>query len=66
MHLSVPCTHSINRLHCMQTLVSGWNVLLLNDLFYILTGCRLCYLHGYFSQTSMPQNMLAIYFDSGV
>lgn len=50
----------------MQTLVSGWNVLLLNDLIYILTGYRLCYWHDYFSQTSMPKSTLDIYCDSDV
>lgn len=55
--ISVLHTRSINRLHCMQTLISGWNVLLLNDLICILAGCRLCHTNvslGYF-----PPNIYA-------
>lgn len=66
--ISVLSAYSINRLHCMQTLVSGGNALLLNDLICILTGWRLCYtnvLLGYFPQTVMLRSMLAIYFDNG-
>lgn len=64
--ISVLHTHSINRLHCMQTLISGWNVLLLNDLICILTGWRLCYtniLLGYFPQTFLPWSSQAVYFE---
>jgi hypothetical protein len=63
--ISVLHTHPISRPHCMQTLISGWNVLLLNDLICILTGYGICYLLAYFSQTFMPQRILAIYFDRG-